>query len=266
MKFQNARVCITGASSGIGEALAHAIAAKKPAVLYIMARNLESLETISKKINAQGVKCVPLKVDVGDDAAVAGALEIIEQTSQGVDIAIANAGTGEPVLAALPNSEAFHTIMNVNFHGVLRLFHGVLPAMLAQNKGHLVAVSSLAAWRGLPRGAAYCASKSALNGMLESYRLELGLHGIQVSTVMPGFVRTPMVEKQDLPAGRAISPAQAATYMVRGIEKNRRIIAFPPTHALAMAWVKSIPDFLYDFIMQRVAKKRLLAHKNDTHA
>ena len=242
-------VVITGASSGIGAAVAVELARQRQARVGLLARRLDKLEQVAEDVRQAGGEALPVACDVVDAAAVQAAVDRVRAEYGPVDIAIANAGIGVPLPVKRFTAEAMATTMRINVEGAANLFAAVLPEMLDRSTGQLVGVSSVAGFRGLPRSASYSASKAALSTMLESMRLELRPLGIPVTAVHPGFVVTPMTEKNAFKMPFLMKVDRAARITTRGILKRKRDVNYPWPTVLAMKLVRWMPDWLYDRLM-----------------
>ena len=182
---------VTGASSGIGRSLAVRLGAAGYRV-GLIARRRDELEAVTASIAAAGGAAVAAVADVGDRAALRGAVALVDGRFGPVDVMVANAGFGAPTRLDPLNTADVEQTMRVNVLGVIYSVEAVLPGMLARRRGHLLAVSSLAAFKGLPGESAYCASKAAVNAYMEGLRIALRKKGVVVTTICPGFVQTPM--------------------------------------------------------------------------
>ncbi|HEX7830172.1 MAG TPA: SDR family NAD(P)-dependent oxidoreductase, partial [Thermoanaerobaculia bacterium] len=186
------RAIITGASSGIGHALAHELA-KRGYELALLARRAELLDELASELKT---RTVAIACDVFDRDAVTNAVREAEAKLGGTfDLAIANAGISIPGHATKFNVAESEQVFRVNVLGMIYLFDAVIPTMLAKGSGHFAGVASVAGLRGLPTGATYSASKAAMQAFLEGSRIELAPYGVAVSIINPGFVRTPMTKK-----------------------------------------------------------------------
>ncbi len=145
-----------------------------------------------------------------------------------IDLLIANAGIGSETSALNLDPVEFARIINVNLLGVANSVAAVLPGMLQRRAGHLVAISSVASYRGLPRMLAYCASKSGVNALMEGIRAEVLGHGISTTTICPAWIRTAMTTQIDLPMENLLEPEEAARRIVRAIENAYPSMPFPP--------------------------------------
>jgi short-subunit dehydrogenase len=249
---------VTGASSGIGAALVRALRARGWHV-GALARRAEILDAIAAEgagAAAGGARVLPLAADVCDADAVAAAAVRTEQALGPIDLLIANAGIGELLDAREPGGARARRVIEVNLLGALASIDAVLPGMVARGRGRIVGVSSLAGYRGLPTSAAYSASKAALSTYLESLRVDLYTSGIRVTDVCPGFVRTPITDKNRFPMPWMVEPEDAARIILDGALAGRARIAFPWQMGLLMAFARLLPRFIYDPVMRRAARLR----------
>ena len=168
---------ITGASSGIGRALAFELGVAGYRVGLIAQRAAE-LEFTAARIVAAGGEAVVAAADVGDRCALRSAIGSVQDQLGPVDVMVANAGFGAPTRLDPLNTADVEQTFRVNVMGVIYSIEAVLPGMLARHSGHLLAVSSLAAFKGLPGESAYCASKAAVNAYMEGLRIASATHGV----------------------------------------------------------------------------------------
>src|SRR5206468_1089830 len=145
------------------------------------------------EIRARGGTAAVAPADAADRSATREALARLAGELGPIDLLIANAGIGSPTTARSFSAEAVEAMVRVNLLGPVYAIEAVLPEMLARGRGHLVGISSLAAYRGLPTSSGYCATKAGLTALLEGLRVELRPLGIAVTAVHPGFVHTPMI-------------------------------------------------------------------------
>jgi short-subunit dehydrogenase len=252
MIWSGKTIFLTGASSGIGEGLALALA-KKGVVLGLVARRAELLEDLAEKCEKAGGVARAYTADVTDPSAVGEAFAKFIQEFSTIDILIANAGIGG-------NDEATRTyeprsvkkVIDVNLMGAANAVHVVLPKMLDQGNGHLVAISSLAGIRGLPRSAAYSASKAGMTAFFESVRLDVKEKGIHVTIIQPGFIRTPLTASRANKMPFLMELDDAIPYFIRAIEKKKKFAAFPWQLATIVRAGKLMPAWLYDRIAGRL--------------
>ena len=148
--------------------------------------------------------------DVTDRAALFAAVRDLESRLGPTDLLIASAGVGMETSALNFDAAVFETVVRVNLIGVANSVAAMLPGMLERKRGHLVGLSSLASYRGLPLMAGYCASKSGLNALFDALRVELKPHGIATTTVCPGWIRTPMTANLRIPVPKMLDVTDAA--------------------------------------------------------
>ncbi|MBN2625191.1 MAG: SDR family oxidoreductase [Spirochaetales bacterium] len=231
MTVNNRVVWITGASSGIGEALAYEFH-KKGARVVISARNKEKLDQISQSL---GENCYVLPLDMMERNSFGEALESVLQKWGRIDILINNAGISQRSLVADTDITVVEKIMMTNYVGPAGLTGLVIPHMIERNEGYCLFVSSVAGKFATPLRSSYAASKMALQGFTDSLRAEVHHQGIRVSLIVPGFVKTAIslnaLEGKGNQHGlmdpnqeRGISAEQAAKIIVKGIEKEKREI------------------------------------------
>ena len=251
MNWKNETVFLTGASSGIGAGLAVALA-KKGATLGLVARREELLIELAAKCEAAGGTARVFPCDVVDSPALHTAADTFREEFGHIDIMIANAGIGGNDTATRAyEPDAVRKLVDVNLLGAVNAIHAVVPHMLERGSGHLVAISSLAGFRGLPKSAAYSASKAAMTAFFESVRLDVREKGVDVTIIQPGFIRTPLT------AGRAntmpflMELDDAIPYFVRAIEKKKKFAAFPWQLATIVRAGKFMPSWLYDRVAGR---------------
>jgi short-subunit dehydrogenase len=191
--------------------------------------------------------------DVGDRAGLLKAAAHLSNQLGQVDVLIANAGIGIENSALSFRAEDFEAQVRVNLLGVANSVAAVLPGMMERRRGHLVGISSLASYRGLPKMLGYCASKSGLNALLEGLRMELKPFGIAVTTICPGWIRTPMTAGIQMPASEMMEPSDAARRILSAIRQGRSFYAFPASLSWRARLLHWLPGDLSD---------RLLLHAN----
>ena len=242
-------VLITGASSGIGRALAVELA-RRSASVGLLARREAELLKVAEEVERAGGRALVLKADVRDTEQVKAAVARAEGLWGGVDVLVANAGVAAVKSGGELSAGEVADLITINFLGAVNAVTAVVPGMTRRGGGHLVAISSLASYRGLPKSAAYSASKAAMSTFFESLRVDLRRSGILVTTIHPGFIRTPLT------AGRKVlpflvEPDVAARKIVRAIEQRRKTYAFPWQLAGLARLGKLMPTALYDRIASR---------------
>jgi len=246
-------ILITGASSGIGAALARALA-RPGRTLFLGGRDAARLEAVAASCRAAGAEARARPADVSDRAAMAAWLAEADAAAP-LDLVVANAGTSAGS-GGLGESEAqARRIFAINVDGALNTVLPVIPAMTARGGGQIALMASLAGFRGFPGAPAYCASKATLRLWGEGLRGSLAPHGIGVSVICPGFVRTPMSDGNPYPLPFLMDAERAAAIIVKGLVRNRGRIAFPwQTYGLVRL-VSALPDGLAHRLLAKMPKK-----------
>jgi len=231
-------VFITGASSGLGRGLALHYA-KAGATVHAVARRKDELARLAAEAPPGSV--VPVPLDVQDSA------ELVKAVQGGdFEMVIANAGVGQPTSARKMDWTAVKRILDVNMTAACVTVAAALPKMVDRNAGHVVAVSSLAAFRGFPGNAAYSASKAALHVFMESVRVDLRRTKVRATTIYPGFVKTELTAKNKFPMPFLMELDDAVRIMARGLERGEATISYPlPTVAMARA-MAAMPRWIYE--------------------
>ena len=251
MKWKDKTVFLTGASSGIGEGLAIALA-KKGATLALLARREELLAALAEKCEATGGKARIFPCDVVDSDAVHAAADKFREEFGHIDTMIANAGiSGKSRETRDLIPSAVKEVIETNLMGAVNAIHAVLPQMLERGTGQLVAISSLAGFRGLPKSAAYSASKAAMTVFFESVRLDVADKGIDVTIIQPGFIRTPLTAGREAKMPFLMYLDDAIPHFISAIERKKKFAAFPWQLATIVQLGKIMPARLYDQIAGR---------------
>lgn len=248
MDWRNKVVLLTGASSGIGEGLALALA-KRGAVMGLVARRWGLLDDLAKRCEGAGGQARTFAFDVTDADGLRQAADKLREEFGHIDVLIANAGVG----GADPDTRRYEPLavkrlIDINLLGAVNAIHAVLPQMLERRSGHLVAISSLAGFRGLRGSAAYSASKAAMTAFFESVRLDVQHKGVDVTIIQPGFIRTPLTAERAHKMPFLMELDDALPHFINAIEKRRKFAAFPWQLATIVRAGRYMPAWIYDRI------------------
>lgn len=235
------RVWITGASTGIGAATARELA-RRGHTLFLTARSADKLAELPGEA---------LPGDVTDRAR----MHEIARGIGAVDVALLNAGTYVPVDPRELDADVFREHLDVNVMGTVHCIEAVLPGMLERHDGRIAVVASVTGFAALPRAAAYGATKAFLISMCDSLRADLAGTGVDVTTVNPGFVRTPLTAQNEFDMPFLIDADEAARAIADGLEKGKPEISFPLPMALSMKTLGSVPGALSRRYAARLSKK-----------
>jgi short-subunit dehydrogenase len=248
--MENRTVFVTGASSGIGAALSRRLARAGHTVV-LSARRADALDALAGEIRRAGGVAHVYPLDVCDPAGTRAVIRRADDALGGLDVVVANAGIDVHGWSGKLRHEDVQPTIDVNVTGAVATLLAVMDRMVERRRGHLVGLSSLAQYRGLPKQAAYCASKAFLSTFLEGLRIDLRSVGIAVTDVRPGFVRTPMTEKNSHAMPFMVGADEAADAIARGIEARDALVTFPwQLTALARVGLV-VPDALYDRTVAR---------------
>ncbi|HSG03919.1 MAG TPA: SDR family NAD(P)-dependent oxidoreductase [Marinobacterium sp.] len=247
------RIWITGGGTGIGRELALAYAQRGSRV-WISGRRLEVLQEVANEARGYSgeVHCAPL--DVTDSSACEQVWSTILDESGGVERVILNAGDHREMPVEAFSQQTMEHLINVNLFGVTRLIEQVLPWMLQQG-GQLAIVASLAGYRGLPLAAAYGASKAALINMTEAMRAELEGGPVDLRLINPGFVRTPLTDRNQFEMPSLIDADVAAQRIISGLDGKCFEIRFPTMFAATLRLLSMLPYRLYFALIRKITSK-----------
>jgi len=256
-------VFITGASSGIGEALATEYARRfqnKDATIGLVARRSEHLQNLQSKLQeTYKIKCAIYPLDVRNHQALATAATDFMQQHGTPDIVIASAGVSRGTLTEhVEDIAAFQAIMDINVMGLVHTFQPFIAAMRQAGQGQLVGVASVAGIRGLPGAGAYSASKAAAISYLESLRVEMAQDNIAVTTIAPGYIRTPMTDVNQYKMPFLMDADIFAHKFANAVENKRRFCVIPWQMGWVARLMRLIPPFLWDFAMKKAPHKKRL--------
>jgi NADP-dependent 3-hydroxy acid dehydrogenase YdfG len=253
--LQGSVVWVTGASSGIGEALLAPLVARGARVA-ISARRADTLETLASAWRARGADVRAFPLDVTDRAATAAVVKDIERAFGHIDVAVLNAGNHVHGKAWPFDAQQYLDNMTVNFAGMVHGIEALLPGMLARGRGHIAGMSSLAGLRALPTAGAYGASKSAASLMLDAIRFDLEPRGITVTNITPGFVKTPLTDRNKFRMPFLMDVERAAAIVVDGLERGLSEIHFPKPFSWIVKTLRVMPYPMYQWIISRATRDR----------
>jgi len=251
MRITSRTAVVTGASRGIGAELARQLAAAGVKV-GLTARRAQALESLAGEIRAEGGTAAVAPADAADSVATRQAIARLAAELGPIDLLIVNAGVGLRTPGRAFSGETFERMVRVNLLGAAYAIEAVLPDMLRRSQGHLVGISSLAAYRGMRRGSGYCATKAGLTALLEGLRVDLVGRGIAVTAVHPGYVRTAMVAGAGRRLPWLMDVGPAAQLILKGIAARRPYVAFPWAPRALMTLARLLPAPISDRLVGRV--------------
>jgi short-subunit dehydrogenase len=246
------KVFITGASSGIGLALAGEYA-RRGAILGLVARRGDALAAFQQSHPQNTISIYALDVRDAEALADAGARFIAEHGLP--DVVIANAGISRGALTGRGDLHTFREVMEINYFGMVATFEPFAAAMAETKRGTLVGIASVAGVRGLPGSGAYSASKSAALKYLEALRVEMRPFGVGVVTIAPGYIRTPMTERNPYNMPFLMDAERFASKVARAVERQTWFAVFPWQMRVAAMLLHVLPRWLYDRVFERAPRK-----------
>ncbi|MGI9436036.1 MAG: SDR family NAD(P)-dependent oxidoreductase [Geminicoccaceae bacterium] len=244
-------VWITGASSGIGRALALRLAHAGDRVA-VSARSETGLRSLADEAADGDGSIYPYALDITDPDACASAVQQITSEHGFIDLAILNAGTHHPVDAKTFSASDFKSLLNTNLIGTGNCLAPLLEGFIAESRGHIAIVASVAGYRGLPTSAYYGASKAAQINLAESLKFDLDRLGIKLQLVDPGFVKTPLTDKNPFAMPFLIDVDEAARRIATGLERQSFEITFPKRFTYLLKLLRILPYRLYFPIVSRM--------------
>lgn len=250
MTLRNSVVLITGASSGIGKALAFELA-KRNCALGLIARREQELKDLCQQLAPKLTsRAIYRTADVGSREELFAAVQQLRDELGPIDVLIANAGLGRDTRMDHKNIDEIEAMVKVNFLGVIYAIAAVIPEMIERRTGQICAISSLGSYKGIPGESAYTATKAAVNTYMEGLRIQAAPIGIAVTTVCPGFIDTPMIAKEPFPKPFLMSAEKAATKIVRALERKAKVYNFPWQTYCLLKIAQWMPDWLFRKLVQ----------------
>jgi short-subunit dehydrogenase len=247
-------VLITGASSGIGYALTlHYL--KHGCNVAAVARRESKLQTLYQEPQCHYGHLKIYPADVTQKQAIADVVARVERDLGPIELAIANAGITAQNLEAKLDLAQVEQLMHTNVMGMVNTLAPAIDSMLLRGHGHIVGISSMAALHALPRISAYCASKIAVNYLLEGLYRDLKPHGIHVTTICPSFIDTEMTVKEQVPSHLCMPQEVAIAKIVRAIEQRRRFYCFPYWSYHFLNTLGILPNVVREFVFQHISEQ-----------
>jgi len=250
-------IIVTGAASGIGRELCR-LFGRRQAKIGLIDRDKGRLEAFTGELRQSGVSCFGVAVDVGLRKRVQAAVRQIVRVLGPPDILIPCAGICRASTVDDLRISELEAIFRINFLGMVYMIEAVLPSMLERNRGQIAGISSMAGVRGIPFEPAYSASKAAVTTYLESLRYELRQRRITVTTVFPGYVKTPLLDEinammgADMSGGKALPPEAAAALIMNGILQHKSYVYLPARLGLRVRLSWFMPPHMYDRMIGRI--------------
>lgn len=249
MSWSNKSVLITGAASGIGRALTHELA-REGARLSLVDLERAALDELESELDYPDSHCLLTEADVTDESAMETVVDRTDEHFDGLDVVVANAGLGYPTPATDFSLSRAKRLLDVNLNGVVNTAVPAIDRMLVNGSGHVVVVSSVAAFVNFKGGASYCASKAGVLRLADSWRLDLAEEDIDVTTIHPGWVETDMTDPLDEDLRMfEISADEAATHIRTAIENNKRKAIFPWQARLLVGLINFVPDAVLEAVL-----------------
>ncbi len=250
MSENKKKIWITGASSGIGKALAIKFADNGWEVAASARR-----ENLLRELNKNNSNIFPFPLDVKDEKSTKKVFQNIKEKFKTLDVCVFCTGIHDPESERKLNSEKIREIMETNFFGTLNCIMAVNSFFKEKKSGHISIVSSVAGYRGLPAASGYCASKSALTSLAESLYFDFKRYDVRVSVISPGFIKTPMTDKNKFAMPMIKSAEYAAEKIFNGLTKNKSFeIHFPFAFTMMMKLLKIMPNWLYFLLIRKGIK------------
>jgi len=247
-------VLVTGASSGIGAAVARQLG-RYGCRLALFARREPELNAVAKEVESAGGSALVVPGDVTSLADVRAAHERVAREAGPVEVAFLNAGIGDVTTITRFNAEQIRRLFEINVIGLANWLEVLLPGMVERRRGTIVGTSSLARDRGLPSSGAYSASKAAVSVMLEALRVEGQPHGVKVVTFEPGFIKTPLTAKHRFKMPYLLEADDAAARLCRAVAAGERVVRFPLPLALVSRVTGMLPPAIADRLLARIARR-----------
>ncbi len=247
----SAIVWVTGAGKGLGRAVA-TLLVERGNIVAVSARTEADLSSLAVELGTLPGTIAPYPHDVTDADAVERSVAAVESELGPIDVAILNAGTHTPTPVKEFSVSAVRGLVEVNLMGTVHGLAALLPRMMARGDGHIAIVSSSAGFVGLPSAAAYGATKAALINMCEALKPELEPYGVRIQLITPGFVRTPLTDRNPFPMPFLMEPEVAAARIVRGLNHRRFEVTFPRRFTCWLKLLRVLPYPIQFMVTRRL--------------
>jgi len=239
------KVFITGGTTGIGKYMAlgyQALGAKVAVCGRSESNFIENFKDKNSDIKFY-------RVDVSDRSAINGAITDFAG-ADGIDLVIANAGISMDQKSDIPDFDCAQKLVKINVFGVLNTFEAAIPQMVEKRSGQLVAISSVAGFNGLPHTSVYCASKSFVTTLCESFAIDLKRYGITTTCICPGFIKTPLTDKNNHPMPFLVDADIAAEKIMKAVEAKKELYVFPTLMLIVVYFMKYLPRSIFRTVLR----------------
>jgi short-subunit dehydrogenase len=257
-------VWITGAGKGIGAALAEALS-ERGCTVYISSRTPDDLEKVKQRCDKFPGLVVPIPLDVTDHYQIEDMMMSWDKGTGIPELVVLNAGTHDPFPAQEFSASRCKRLLKVNLQGTINCLDPVLDRFIQTGKGHVAVMASVAGYRGLPTAAAYGAGKAALNNMCEALYLDLKGSGVKLQVINPGFVRTPLTDKNEFAMPALIEPEDAAQRIIKGLLSSSFEITFPKRFVYFLKLLRLLPNSWYLWLISHTVKTETVSTRKHRH-
>ena len=247
------RVWVTGAGRGIGEALA-ILFAQQGLSVYASVRTASELDRLKNRCECYSGEIVPVSLDITDPQQIQALMETWDKQNGLPELVVLNAGTHDPFPAKEFSAQRCQRVFDINLQGTINCLDPVLKRMLKSNSGQVAVMASVAGYRGLPTAAAYGASKAALIHLCEALYLDLKDSNVRLQVINPGFVRTPLTDKNEFKMPALQEPEEAAESILKGLLSTGFEIAFPSRFVYFLKLLRMLPYRWYFALIGKTVK------------